>query len=143
MYLKLSNINSDVKYVYDLVLLRQSQPIKLFNNYYYCMCFVLPYFKADAYHCSSLCLSCLLYSHSGEQCCYDTQGRYISDSIAAGSADYYYPLDNYLLHQSSDYFPYRACCIDSNDANFCDLYYQIRPKSNTTCQPVVTRIGTY
>jgi len=77
----------------------------------------------------------------GQQCCYDINGRYTTNNLPAGSADYKYPFDRYLLHQSSDYFPYKACCIDANDTNFCNLYYQLRPKGNSTCQPVVTRIG--
>ena len=69
-------------------------------------------------------------------------GRYTTDNIPAGSADEKYPFDHYLLHQSSDYFPYKACCIDSNDKDFCDFYYQKRPKSNSTCQRTSTRTGT-
>ena len=78
----------------------------------------------------------------GQQCCYDARGRYTTDNIPAGSADYNYPLNHYLLHQSSDYFPYKACCIDSNDINYCALYYQIRPKGNSTCKPIMTITGT-
>lgn len=70
----------------------------------------------------------------GQQCCYDARGRYTTDNIAAGSADFYYPFDHYLLHQSSDYFPYKACCVDSNDTDFCSLYYQLRPKGNSSCR---------
>ena len=69
----------------------------------------------------------------GQQCCYDAAGEYTTDNIAAGSADFYFPLDHYLLHQSSDYFPYKACCIDSDDTHFCDLYYARRPKGTSTC----------
>ena len=97
--------------------------------------------KHQLYNSSFACYY-LLYSHSGEQCCYNAKGEYTSDNIAAGSADYYYPLHHYLLHQSSDYFPYRACCIDSNDTDLCDLYYQLRPKTNSTCQSV-TRMRRY
>ena len=79
----------------------------------------------------------MFYSiHSGEQCCYNANGQYITNGTAAGSADYYYPVDYYLQHQSSDYFPYKACCIYSNDTDFCKLYYQIRPASNGICQNV-------
>ena len=77
----------------------------------------------------------------GQQCCYDSNEQYTTDNKPAGSADYRFPLDNYLLHQSSDYFPYKACCIDSNDTTFCDLYYQVRPKGDSNCQPVVTMTG--
>ena len=70
----------------------------------------------------------------GEQCCYDANGRYTRDIISAGSADFYYPFDHYLLHQSSDYFPYKACCVDSKNTSLCDMYYQLRPTSNSSCQ---------
>ena len=74
----------------------------------------------------------------GQQCCYDAAGEYATANNAAGSADYYFPFDHYLLHQSSDYFPYKACCVDSNDTEFCNLYYEIRPKANATCYPTKT-----
>ena len=86
---------------------------------------------------------CLCYSHSGQQCCYDFSGDYTTDNNAAGSADYYYPLDHYLLHQSSDYFPYRACCVDSEDIGYCDLYYQVRPTSNSTCHSLIHTKGMH
>ena len=81
------------------------------------------------------------HRETGQQCCYDKTGEYTTDNIPAGSADYRYPIDHYLLHQASDYFPYKACCIDSNDTTFCDRYYKLRPKGNSTCQPVVTITG--
>ena len=82
-----------------------------------------------------------VYRETGQQCCYNTKGEYTVSNVPAGSADYKYPFDHYLLHQSSDYFPYKACCIDSNDTDFCDLYYQLRPTGNSSCQSVMTRIG--
>ena len=82
-----------------------------------------------------------VYRKIGQQCCYNARGEYTISNIPAGSADYKYPSDHYLLHQSSDYFPYKACCIDSEDTSFCDFYYQLRPKGNSTCQPIVTMIG--
>ena len=84
------------------------------------------------------------YRTIGQQCCYDSNGDYTTNGKSAGSADYYYPMQNYLKHQVSDYFPYRACCIDSNDTTFCDTYYDIRPQQNTTqCQNSNKKKGMY
>ena len=89
----------------------------------------------------------LAYSNFGQQCCYDHNGAYTTQEIPAGSADFEYPMDSYLLHQSSDYFPYRACCIDSKDDDFCKMYYEKRPKDsgnpNVSCQDVVPRTGIH
>ena len=76
----------------------------------------------------------------GQQCCYNAKGEYTVDDITAGSTDYKYPPDQYLLHQSSDYFPYKACCVDS-DVSFCKYYYEMRPKGNSTCKPMETTTG--
>ncbi|XP_065893780.1 uncharacterized protein [Dysidea avara] len=76
----------------------------------------------------------------GQQCCYDGEGKYITANIPAGSADFYFPLDYYLQHQSSDYFPYKTCCIDTNDPQFCEKYYSKRPKdivNGTDCIPAI------
>lgn len=43
-----------------------------------------------------------------------------------------FPTKFYLQHQSSDYYPYKACCIDSDDPSFCQKYYDMRPKDNGT-----------
>ena len=83
----------------------------------------------------------MYYRENGQQCCYDKTGEYTTDSMPAGSADYRYPFDHYLLHQASDYFPYKACCIDSNDTTLCDRYYKKRPKGDSNCQSIVTMIG--
>ena len=64
----------------------------------------------------------------GQQCCYDSDGEYITTNKPAGSADYSIPTTFYLQHQSADYFPYRVCCVDSNYADFCGKYYEMRPK---------------
>jgi len=85
-----------------------------------------------------------LCSTIGQQCCYDDEGRYITTSLPAGSADYYFPLEYYLQHQSSDYFPYKTCCVDAYDPDFCEKYYSKRPKDNvngTGCSPVVPDRG--
>ena len=82
-----------------------------------------------------------VYRDIGQQCCYDAKGRYTTDNPSAGSADYRYPYHHYLLHQSSDYFPYKACCIDSNDTAFCSMYYELRPKGNGICQTNKPKIG--
>jgi len=66
----------------------------------------------------------------GQQCCYDSNGKFISTNKPAGSADYSIPTTMYLQHQSSDYYPYKVCCIDSNDPDFCEKYYEMRPKDN-------------
>ena len=96
------------------------------------------------------CCGCIIvlcvYRDIGQQCCYDAKGWYTTNNPSAGSADYRYPYDHYLLHQSSDYFPYKACCIDSNDAAFCNLYYELRPKGNGTChtnKPKIGKLCTY
>ena len=81
-------------------------------------------------------ISFLFDRQLGQQCCYDKGGRYITTNKAAGSADYYFPPDYYLEHQSSDFFPYKACCGDENDKDFCDKYYSLRPKdkdNGTNC----------
>ena len=71
----------------------------------------------------------------GQQCCYDSNGDYTTNGKSAGSADRYYPMDNYLNHQISDYFPYKACCVDSNDIKHCSNYYESRPWHNgSRCQ---------
>lgn len=71
----------------------------------------------------------------GQQCCYDSNGEYTTNGKSAGSADYYYPMREYLRHQVSDYIPYRACCVDSDDITFCNDYYEIRPPHNSSqCQ---------
>ncbi|XP_065894428.1 protein mesh-like isoform X2 [Dysidea avara] len=84
----------------------------------------------------------------GQQCCYDTEGKYITTNGPAGSADYYFPGTHYLQHQSSDYFPYKVCCVDSNPT-YCAQYYERRPiakdngtvctstESNKVCDPLV------
>ena len=69
-------------------------------------------------------------SNFGQQCCYDYNGYYITTNGPAGSADYYYPATHYLEHQSSDYFPYKVCCVDSDDPTLCAKYYKRRPKDN-------------
>ena len=79
----------------------------------------------------------------GQQCCYDSNGEYTTNGKSAGSADYYYPMEDYLKHQVSDYFPYRACCVDSDDTTFCDDYYEIRPQhSSSRCQNNDNKKGT-
>ena len=81
----------------------------------------------------------------GQQCCYNASGAYTNNGKSAGSADHSYPMEDYLQHQASDYFPYRACCVDSNDTAFCDQYYELRPRQNdmSNCGINRTRRGTY
>ena len=71
----------------------------------------------------------------GQQCCYNTEGKFTRikrqvgpPAAPAGSADYYYPRHFYLNHQFEDYFPYRACCIEST--SLCEKYYNKRPTDN-------------
>ena len=68
----------------------------------------------------------------GQQCCYNADGNYITTNVPAGSADYYFQTDYYLQHQSSDYFPYKVCCVDNDDDGICTKYYEMRPKDNGT-----------
>ena len=85
----------------------------------------------------------------GQQCCYNAEGIFTrskrqSESNAsvaapAGSADLYFPVNSYMKHQYADYFPYRACCIESNHAPFCDQYYMKRPIDNNTDDTSETR----
>ena len=80
--------------------------------------------------------------NGGQQCCYNAEGIFtrsrrqpqgnISVAAPAGSADFYFPVNHYIKHQYADYFPYRACCIESNHAPFCDQYYNTRPIDNNT-----------
>ena len=72
----------------------------------------------------------------GQQCCYDASGNYTTENKPAGSSDYYFQTELYLQHQWSDYFPYKVCCVDSNnDEDFCAKYYEMRPKDNgTNCE---------
>ena len=72
----------------------------------------------------------------GQQCCYDLNGDYTTNGKSAGSADRYYPMGDYFNHQISDYFPYRACCVDSSDKELCKKYYDLRPswQSGSQCQ---------
>ena len=84
-----------------------------------------------------------LFRNLGQQCCYDGEGKYITANIPAGSADFYFPLDYYLQHQSSDYFPYKTCCIDTNDPQFCEKYYSKRPKDIVNGTDCIPAIGTY
>jgi len=78
----------------------------------------------------SIIITLFSYSRVGQQCCYDRDGNYITTNGPAGSADYRFPATLYLQHQSSDYFPYKVCCVDSNDPDFCEKYYEMRPKDN-------------
>ena len=76
----------------------------------------------------------------GQQCCYNAEGIFTRSkrqtksgapvTAPAGSADFYFPVTSYLNHQHADYFPYRACCIESNHVPFCNQYYSIRPIDN-------------
>ena len=76
----------------------------------------------------------------GQQCCYNDQGRFTrikraensTPAAPAGSADYSFPIQFYLRHQYTDYFPYRACCIETDSIDFCTNYYNIRPTDNGT-----------
>ena len=73
---------------------------------------------------------CMYRRTIGQQCCYDADGNYTTNGRSAGSADHSYPMEDYLQHQASDYFPYRACCVDSDDITFCREYYRIRPRES-------------
>lgn len=85
--------------------------------------------------------------HLGQQCCYDSNGKYIKTPTPAGSADYYHVKYSYLKHQQSDYFPYIACCFDakyfeSGDVQYCNEYYKKRPSDNSmTCANTKTKSG--
>ena len=82
----------------------------------------------------------------GQQCCYDSNGDYTKNGKSAGSADYSYPLEDYLNHQATDYFPYRACCVESDDSKFCSDYYELRPWESdiaNQCNSNSTRRGMY
>ena len=96
----------------------------------------------------------------GQQCCYDAEGTFTrlkrqpesnaTVAAPAGSADFHFPVHSYLRHQCADYFPYRACCIESNHAPYCDQYYMIRPIDNNTddasdirCTNTVVNRGKY
>ena len=87
--------------------------------------------------------------HLGQQCCYDTNGKYMRTPRPAGSADYYHVKYSYLKHQQSDYFPYIACCFDaknleSGDVEYCKEYYKKRPSDNSTsCVNTKTKSGRY
>lgn len=81
----------------------------------------------------------------GQQCCYDSNGDYTRNGKSAGSADYSYPKEDYLNHQAADYFPYRACCVES-DFTFCSEYNKLRPQERDTanqCDSNSIRRGTY
>ena len=68
----------------------------------------------------------------GQQCCYNDDGDYITMNKPAGSADFMFPTKFYFPHQSADYYPYKVCCIDSDDPASCQNYYDKRPKDNGT-----------
>ena len=77
----------------------------------------------------------------GQQCCYDDRGRFTrikrqagnsSTAAPAGSADHSFPTQFYLRHQYADYFPYRACCIETDSIDLCEDYYNVRPTDNST-----------
>ena len=95
-------------------------------------------------------------SNIGQQCCYDKKGiltrlkrqagNSSSPEAPAGSADYFFPIQSYLRHQYADYFPYRACCIETDSPKFCDAYYNIRPTDNSTngtCTSAANNRGMY
>ena len=77
----------------------------------------------------------------GQQCCYDDEqrltrikrqaGNSSTPAAPAGSADYFFPIQFYLRHQYADYFPYRACCIETDSIDLCEEYYNIRPTDNS------------
>ena len=79
----------------------------------------------------------MIYMHRGtigQQCCYNSNGDYTKDGKSAGSSDYSYPMEHYLKHQISDYFPYRACCIESKDSKICNDYYELRPQESNVAK---------
>ena len=85
----------------------------------------------------------LMHSSFGQLCCYDDEGSHITTNGPAGSAYFYSPTKHYLQHLSSDYFPYKACCINANHHSSCTKYYSKRPKDSvngTSCTlPVPNR----
>ena len=87
----------------------------------------------------------------GQQCCYNDEGIFTrikrraenssSPEAPAGSADYFFPVQSYLRHQYADYFPYRACCIETDFKEFCEGYYNIRPTGNNTNETCMSAGG--
>jgi hypothetical protein len=72
-------------------------------------------------------------SAAGAQCCYDSNGEWISDwRKGAGTVDFYYPSTwkNFSTYQHffSDVLSYFSCCIGATTIfNSCEQYMRYRP----------------
>ena len=69
-----------------------------------------------------------MYTYSkklGLRCCYDSDGNY-SPQQARSYYNHPYDDDLYLQYLSSDYFPQKVCCSDSDEKS-CKNYQEQRP----------------